>query len=256
MNIKIGVPNKEIYNFLLDNSSAIKDEYGIQIFRDDEEKLLRLFMDNRLELMLMSPLSYGKGMGSSDFRIIPGPCLSSESYTGLASIYFNRNCNNFKSLAAAKENDFLTIASRIILAERYNSFPEIFETKLPLDEMLQKYDTALVLEKSTGNDFALDLSEQWFDTYEFPLPLGFWVCKAEDYPKDIEQIVSKLTSDNGEEQQIFDNMEVNGNLYSREGYLIKKWSEDVENSLFETLQLLYMLQIYEDIPAVKVLGRD
>ncbi len=256
MPIRIGVPNNIQYDFLLENFAQLKAQYSLSLIRDSEDKILQMFKGNLLDAVLLSPLSYGKGMPDSDFRIIPSHCLALENYTGFASIYFNRNSNQFKTLAAESENSFLTIASRIVMAERYNSFPEIIEMKADKVKMLSKCDTAVLWERSTGDEFALDLTEQWFDTYEFPLPIAMWVCKAVDYPENIARIVEELTNSDKKEELVSEAIDINGSNYVREGVIHKYWNEDIENSLFQTLELLFLLQIYTDIPAIKVLDKE
>lgn len=256
MAIRIGIPKNEKYKFLIENIQSIQAQYSIKYIEDTEENILKMFKGNLLDAVLLSPYSYGLGMADSDFRIIPSHCIALENYTGYASIYFNRNANQFKTLASQKEDSFLTIVARIIMAERYNSFPQVVELNKTKEEMLNNCDTAVLWEQSTGDEFALDLSEQWFDTYEFPLPLAFWVTKAEDAPENVEQIINELTNSDKKEELISESIDINGSNYVREGVVHKYWNDDIENSLFQTLQLLYLLQIYTDIPAVKVLGRD
>jgi predicted solute-binding protein len=256
MPIRIGVPNNKQYDFLIENFKQVQAQHSLKLIRDTEDKILQMFKGNLLEVALLSPFSYGKGMSDSDFRIVPTHCIALENYTGFGSIYFNRNANQFKTMACEKENSYLTIVSRIIMAERYNSFPEIDEMKPEKDKMLSVCDTAVLWEKSNGNEFALDLSEQWFDTYEFPLPLAMWVTKSEDYPENIVSIIDELTNSDKLQELINEDIDINGSNYIREGIIHKYWDDDIENSLFQTLELLFLLQIFTDIPAVKVLGRD
>jgi hypothetical protein len=257
MSIKIGVPNLEIYNSLISEQNSVSQKYGVQIFRDQESRLLDLFLQNRLDAILASPLSYGKGVGVSDFRIIPTRCIALENYTGAASLFFNSNAKTLSKLAVNDENDFLTIASRIILAERYDSFPEIIKAKGDINEMLANADLAALWTRNSGLDSALDLSEQWFDTYEFPLPVGIWICKAEEYPEAIEKITEELAGEDlPNELPVQDHIHLAEETCDREGNVHFRWTDDIENSFAETLQLLYVLQLFSEMPAVKVLGKE
>ena len=257
MSIKIGIPNREIYNPLIEQFEQIKAEYDLQLFRDTEDRLAELFSKKKLDFAILNPIGYANGIGIADYRIVQQTCLAYENYTGELSIYFNRNAHQFKSMATAKETDYLTVIARIILAERYDSFPEIKEMKVDLQTMLEKCDTAVVWQGSTGNDFALDISENWFDTYEFPLPIGFWVCRADDHPEKINEIIAKLVNpEMPDEYPIMEHFHVADTEYERDGNVHYRWSEDIEAALNETMQLLFVLNILEAVPEIKLLTKD
>jgi len=257
MSIKIGIPNREIYNPLIERFEQIKAEYNLNLFRDSDERIAELFSQKKLDVALLNPIGYANGIGIADYRIIQQTCIAYENYTGELSIFFNRSANQFKSLAAVDEHDYLTVVARIILAERYDSFPEIKEVKSGLDAMLESCDTAVVWQGSTGNDYALDISENWFDTYEFPLPIGFWVCRADDYPQNINEIIAKLVNPElPDEFPIMEHFHVAESEYEREGVVHYRWSEDIETSLNETMQLLFVLQVLDAIPEIKLLPKE
>lgn len=257
MSIRIGIPNLDIYEPIIARFNEFKEKYDLQLFRDEDSRIADLFAMKKLDLVFLTPIGYGKGLGIADYRIIPHTCLAFENYTASISLFFNQNANRFKTLAAKSENDYITIAARIILAERYDTFPEVIEVKDGLENMLKTCDTAAVWHGSAGNDLALDISEQWFDTYEFPLPIGFWVCRAEDYPENIIEIVSSIAElDLNAEQAITEIHTLPDSDFYREGIIHYRWSDDIEQALFDTIQILFVLQIFNDVPAIKLLGRD
>ncbi len=257
MSIKIGIPNREIYNPLIERFEQIKGEYDLHLFRDTEDRIAELFSKKKIDVAILNPIGYANGLGIADYRIIQQNCIAYENYTGELSIYFNRSANQFKSLATVKESDYLTVVARMILAERYDSFPEIKEIKDDLPTMLEQCDTAVVWQGSTGNDFVLDISENWFDTYEFPLPIGFWVCRAEDYPANINEIIAKLVNPElPDEFPVLEHFHVADSEYEREGNIHYRWSEDIEAALNETMQLLFVLNVLEAIPEIKLLPKE
>ena len=170
MSIRIGIPSGEIYEKIVGSFETIREKYDLQLLRADDEQLGSMFAAGNLDLAFLSPLSYSMGMGKAEYRIIPETCLALEGYTGAYSIYFNPESRSIKTLAAKSDTSYLTIAARTILAERYDAFPETkvanVDAAVSIAEILEKADVALIARKSHAKEPALDLSEQWLDSYE------------------------------------------------------------------------------------------
>ena len=90
-----------------------------------------------------------------------------------------------------------------------------------------------------------------------PLPLAFWVCRAEEHPENIEQIINEIMSIDGKiEEHIHEEIINKKDYYEREGSILRKWNDEIEKSLEQCMQFLFFHQIFPAIPAVKVLGKE
>lgn len=258
MSIKIGVPTHKIYDSLIERFDEFKAKYDIQLFRDAESRIADLFANRKLDIAMLTPAGYAKGLAIADYRIIPEACLAHEEFTGELSMFFNPASNRFKVLSVNDEHEFLTMIVRMILAERYDSFPEVKVIKAPLEDMISNSDIAALHAENTGTDAALDVSEQWFDSFEFPLPLGLWVCRNEELEEDIvRQIITSIKAEDAvAELHIEENFNVAGIDYLREGNIHYEWNDDIRQALSDTLQMLFVSQYINDIPEVKVLGNS
>ena len=242
MSIKIGVPTHKIYDSLIERFDEFKAKYDIQLFRDAESRIADLFANRKLDIAMLTPAGYAKGLAIADYRIIPEACLAHEEFTGELSMFFNPASNRFKVLSVNDEHEYLTMIVRMILAERYDSFPEV----------------KVMHAENKGTDVALDVSEQWFDSFEFPLPLALWVCRNEELEEDIvRQIITSIKAEDAvAELHIEENFNVAGIDYLREGNIHYEWNDDIRQALSDTLQMLFVSQYINDIPEVKVLGNS
>jgi predicted solute-binding protein len=255
MKIKIAVPDNQIYQDLYRKVDDIKDEYNIELIKAGEKETRELMLTNRADLALLSPLGYGLGVTAADYRIVPGRAMSVYGYTGMASIFFKEGAETLTKAASAAPDDFLLLLGKILLAENYSMNPEVKQVKATRDIMLRDNDCAIVWDSSSGKDKALDISEEWFFLYYMPLPLAFWVCREEEYPPEVLDIIRKLASpDLIPEEEVVDNEALE--YGDRVGAIIWEWSDTIENALDEILQLLYFHQMIPEIPGIKILGRD
>lgn len=280
--MKIGIPSGHLYDRLIDNYSNMPDAGKITLLRGSDERLGEMFKNKELDIAFLSPLAYSGGVSDEEYRIIPTTCLALESYSGHLSVFFNSRARKLETLAARSETEYLTVAARIILAERYELFPEINIEDVgnrEISDLLKRSDMALIPGNSDAHDNSIDISEQWFDTYEFPLLLGCWVCreyevkKTEDaeeeaipqkdspeekeYIDRMKDITERLAAHDLEaEVPILQEFKINGKEHERKGTIHYRWSRDMADVMSETLQLLFVLQIFELVPAVKVLGDD
>ena len=117
--------------------------------------------------------------------------------------------------------------------------------------MLKKADAVVSWNKDIIESASLDVTEEWFDAFEMPLPIAFWVCRASGQTENLTEIIRALPDKNYK-----GNLQNIENIGSEGDVLITQWNEDVENSLEQVLQFLYFHQFFSDVPAVKVLGRE
>lgn len=255
MKTRIGIPETKIHQPLYHFSEEAADKYDLQIVRASEMKIAELMFASRLEAALLTPEGYGMAVKEADYRVIPGPALALINYTGSVSIYMKEGLDTLRTCAAADHENFLVKIGRILLAENYNIHPEKVIAKGTSDELLEKADSAIVQNEVLPGPQSLDVSEDWFTLYEMPLPVSFWVCREEEYPKNILEIVEAMAAKDLLNEEDLKDFTTDDHL-SRKGSIMWRWNEQVKNALGQVLQLLFFHQIIPEIPAVKVLGED
>ncbi len=248
----IVVPNTPLYSRLLINVKQIAAELGYNLVETNETNAYELSRKNRASLSLMTPLGYGKGLMDADYRIIPGPALISTGYTRLASFFFREGLKDVNSIGSPSPNDFLMIIGKILLLEKYGIRPKIKEVKGTYKDILKECELAISWEPGSANDLAMDISEEWFISYEKPLPVAFWVVRNEEEPSDVMDFVNAIASPNLEPDNISDNT----GEFPRTGIIEWQWKDDFENALEYVLHMLFYHQYFEDIPAVKIFGKE
>ena len=248
MKIRLAVPVNTITHKF--HSSYNKDEFpDVELFKVPENKVRDLLYANRVEAALIDPLTYGLGVKKGDFRIIPETALSSLSYTELVSVYFNKGLDTLRTIAVPDKSDYIVLISLILLGERYGIIPDIVEKKDYVGELLKEFDSAMIY----GHDKhfnGLDISEDWFDLYQKPMPLAFWVCRANEHPENIGEIVRRIAS-----KEIETDIEIGdkSNPEARFGRYIHKFTTEFESATEQVLDLLFFHKLIDVIPEVKVL---
>jgi predicted solute-binding protein len=255
--IRLAIPKNEIYNPLFEGCENYCKTNNIKYYKLSETECADFLLRNLVDAAFLSPLGYGKGVKVADFRIIPGPILVAEDYTGLATIYFKKGLEKVSSIQSNSPDDFIILIAQLLLKEKFGIDLKVEPSKGSKSEILSSYDSAVLWGSEKGDDVALDVSEEWFDLVEEPLPLGFWVCRAESYPPNIKEIVTKIASLSlPEKVEVEEQAEVEKNYYRRKGQIYWKWSPELESSIETVLLFLYLHQILNEIPAVKILDRD
>ncbi|MCX7909343.1 MAG: hypothetical protein N2560_07495 [Ignavibacteria bacterium] len=256
--IRLAFPRNEIYEPLFQECEIYCKSHNIKYYKLTEKECTDFLLQNIVDAAFLSPLGYGKGVKIADFRIIPGPILFAEDYTGLATIYFKKNLKEVSSIRSNTPDDFMMVVARLLLKEKFGIELNLEHNEGTKSEILSNFDSAILWGKESGEDVTLDITEEWFDLVEEPLPLGFWVCRAENYPPNIQEIISAIAS-----QTLPDKVEISEEFaedniqhYQRKGNIYWKWVPELESSIETALLFLYMHQLLTDIPAVKILSRD
>lgn len=249
MTLKLAIPNNPIYNPLAENKLPETD--AAHIIRDDEAKIAELMLKNRVDAALLTPISYGRAVADADYRIAPGYCLAASGFTKLASIYFKKGLKIIESGASPTPEDFIIKMGAIILSEKYDIHIDLQKSPEGVDKILEKRDAAIVWGESAFNDPALDVGEEWFANYETPLPLAFWVCRNEEAPENLYETLNMLAN-----TQIRNDVHIFDEETGRSGKLIWTWSDEIEAALDQVFHILYYRQELDEIPKIKILGRE
>ncbi len=256
MKINIGLPANPIYDIFAGNLEKVKENHDINIYRLRESDCIERFLAGSLQAAFLSPLGYGMGVKKADFRVVPGPCISVEGYSGILSLYFNEGLSSIKSCMAPDTEDYLIILSKILLAERYGMEVEISAGKGEVAAQLGKADAVLAYGRDESIGSSMDMTEDWLEHFEQILPLGFWVTKAEDdSPEGINDILAALASEEMP-RQVYTRDSSGDDDSAREGRILYFWDERIEEAFDQTLHLLYYHQYLPEIGAVKIFGQD
>ncbi len=248
MAIKIGISDSPLFDNLVHNYDKIKKRFDLEIYRFPSAKIADLYQKEKLDMAMLNPIEFSEMAGEGDNRIISTRCLALEEYTKELSLEFNPNASKIKTIAYSDDDNYLGMIARIILAERYDSFPE----KLGKNSK-EIADVELKWRAGTPQNTSLDLSELWFDTYEFPLILGFWICRGDfDACDPVELTNTLFDSRLPDEVKILEEIKTDEYSYESEGNIHYKWTEDLKQSLSELLELLFVSQIIDAVPEVKM----
>jgi len=255
MKIKIAIPTEDIFAPILINSINVENTEFIELIRLPQARCAELFHKGMVDVALISPLDYGKGINYGDYRIIKEPLLALSGYTQAATTYFKPRLKNINSIASNSPDDFMIIIGKILLSERYDVQSEIQKAKGNVSQILENFDTVIEWGCDETQIGALDITEDWQLSYEAPLILGMWVAKSEEIPEELPDLLRSFAGirvDAPIERGDNDSIANEG----RQGLLITAWDETIEESLENTLNLLYFHKYLSDIPAVKIFGLE
>lgn len=242
--IKIGIIEETLLTSLYHNYEIIKNKYNIELYSGTGDYISDLYKKGKLDLILVDPISFGKLTGEAENQIIPTHCLALESHTQNAHLEFNPKAKNVDSIYYAQEDEYFGLIARILLAERYNSF---------LDYVKDAKGSAVQVKRGKAklDSVSMDLSEIWFDTYEFPLVMGLWVCRKDfDKCDPVELTKALFNSELSDEEPVLSVVKSDGFEYEVEGNLHYKWNEDIAQSLAQMMELFFMSQIIDKVPQI------
>lgn len=256
MNIKIGIPDNPIYRQLFFNAESVCKEFGITLVSAPEREIGKLFESNKLDVAFLTPMDYGRGTKISDYRIVPSNVMAVSGYSRFASTFFKPGLKTLTTCGSPTPDDYLIVIGKILLAERYSIFVELSKSEsAKKDEILEKFDSAILWKKNFVDDTALDITEDWFDTYAMPLVMGAWVVRHLEEPEGIDRILRLFESDS-----IHNSVKVtdkpNEEYDPREGEITYTWSEEIEKSYDALLEILFYHQLTDEMASVKIMGDE
>jgi predicted solute-binding protein len=258
--MKIAIPDNPFYAPLLKNIEAVEQKYGVKFFKVTEQKCGELLLANSIDMALTSPLGYGMAVAQADYRVVPGPVAVLHSYTETASLYFKENAGEIEKAASPTPDDFLMQSAMIILAEKYDLHPSLERNNADVQELLKNYDAAIAWSTDDAATVALDISEDWFDTFEMPLPLAFWTYRLDDpeHPdENLKEIITELADESLKAEEWIGEKLTDGAAFdARAGKIQWKWNDETEEAIAGALQLLFLHLKIKEVPAVKIFGRD
>lgn len=246
--MRIAVPNLELASPLLANLASVCAEAGIEVRTATLEQCGELLLANMVDAALVSPLGYGMGVGRVDYRIVGGPCLALQDYTNIYGASFSEGSLDLASYTSSEPLAYMTLMMRLAMSEK-------FDVDLALADDPSTADCSIG-PTVAGMHQALDLGEEWFDMAESPLPVALWVIRVDAESENFEDIVNRAHTVGLTERPISEVVPLHADHSPREGAILYRWSESIEEGLLATLNTLYFHQHLREIPAIKLLGRD
>jgi len=246
--ITVAVPTLDLAVPVVSNIDHVCQARGWQVVRTSLDECGNLLKANRVDMALTSPYGYGKGVGVVDYRIIGGPCLALEDYTNCYGIDFPPHSRGLHHAYSPEPTAFSTIIGRLIMAEKFDVALELVSAKEQAD--------CLIGPVVSGQPPAMDLSEEWFDIVESPLPLALWVVRVDSEATDVEAFVTECADQLLLHTNVSELVAINADHMPREGKILYRWSSDVEEGLTAALHTLFYHQVLPELPAIKMIGRD
>ncbi len=241
----IAIPDLPLTDPLCTHVRAIADANGWTVRTASLDACGELLHANAVELALTTPLGYGRGVGTVDYRIIPGPCLALEDYTNAYGVWFNEGGGALATYASSEPGAFTTMVGRMVMAEKFDIL--LRETPAPAD---------CTIGAVTGALPSLDLGEEWFDLVESPLPVALWVARVDSDATELDRIVASFADEHLLARPVSELVPVTSDRMPREGRILYRWSDDVLEGLEAALHTLFYHQLLPEIPAIKLYGRD
>lgn len=192
-------------------------------------------LNENIELALIDPLTFVNIKKKKDIRVIPFRPIFLEDYCEVFGLDIAHTPSEQKKLLMPLENQYLFSIIKIILSERYN---------ITLNDISKDSGNILSL---FNNETMLDLSEDWYESFKIRLPLYFWVALVKDEVYELthfESIISSITKS--------DNTYISTEDKTREGQIVRTWDSECENSLDNTLELLFYHNLVPEIHACKL----
>ena len=245
--MKIAVPDAGLYAPLTAAAESVCAERGWSLVRAPIEQCGRMLLSHAVDAALVSPLGYGRGVGSVDYRIVPGPAMMLHDFTNVAGITFAAGATAIRTVTSQTPEDFLVTMGMLILSEK-------LDAELSMNPTITAADCTIDLATSGGTAM-MDVSEEWADLTDAPLPVALWACRIE---ADLDAVAAAVVAmaDAIEERPVSEMLPPSGDHFPREGRITYRWNDDSEEALAAVLDLLFFHQVLREIPAVKLLGRD
>lgn len=260
--ISIAVPNNPVYDVFVERFTEQVGAHRFRLLRTTDDQCAELLLHNRVEIAFLTPLGYGSAVTKVDYRIIPLYALLSEGFTGLGSVYFNPSLQSIDTVGTHNVHSFMTCAGQLVLSEKFDIEPMLHEdSRATVDTLLASNDAAITWTNEDHREASLDISEEWKDSFGVPLCLGFWVCRPDELPENIAEILKGFSGKTT--RQLFTDAEhipheedIDLELESRVGALQYEWNDESESIISTILEILYYRQKVSAISAVKLWERD
>ena len=266
--MRLALPTESLYAPLARNAEALAAQSGgaITVRKGTEEECEQWLANNLADAALVSLPAYGRGSAVQDYRIVPSTLCVLMGWTNAASILFAENAEVLEKAATSNPARFLAQAAQIILDEQYDIDVRLEKVSPISEHTTATHECVIAMHDEVPNPRGMDISEEWDMAFSSPLPLMLWVCRNEyvldaggeagERMEQLKRVTRRCADENLEAREARYEQQGIGDADLRDGIIQWMWSEDILESMQQTLQLLFYRQILGDIPELKVLGRD
>lgn len=244
----IAIPDGGIADPILTNVRKVCERLGWTIKTSTADGCGQLLLANMAGMALTTPLGYGQGVGKVDYRIVPGPCVAIQDYTNTHGIWFPHRDAELGTYTSDNLDGFTSLIGKSILAEK-------FEVVLEPSKDRELAD-CIIDEVKPFSSADMDLSEEWFDLIESPLPIGLWVCRVDSEIEGISEAIKEFADASVTDRQVSEMLSPDADRLPREGKILYRWTDEIEEGLTATLHTLFYHQHFSELPGIKILGRD
>lgn len=256
MTIAIPIDNP-LYEPLIANAQEVCQRRGITLLPcATEREVAELLLNRNAHCALLTPIGYGAGVAKVDYRIVPATALMLQGLTYQASAYINSTAKQLQRAVSAHTDDYLMLIGAMVLSEKFDQEITLEHGEGTLMQLLDGHDMVLARGFDQAQPIALDISDEWFDNTEEPLPVAIWVCRPQDVPDDLADILNEMSADNLPSHEHIHEHTLHGTNAEREGMIWWRWTEDMEPALNRVFETLFYMQGVREVPAVKLWGRD
>ncbi|HUL44182.1 MAG TPA: MqnA/MqnD/SBP family protein [Bacteroidota bacterium] len=163
-------------------------------FKSPAELALAL-RQHHLDGALLSSIDYAKDYAM--YRIVPGVGISSAGENGTIFLAFRENLRSIRTLAFDPRFSAEVVLAVIVLAEKYDSKPQLIPKTGTPEKLLAAADCVLLVGNAASR-FAehtqkIDLVEEWSDITGLPFVHGFWASRENALGSDEIEALKQCT---------------------------------------------------------------
>ena len=232
----------------------LKEENKFILRESNPAELAIKLRQKELDGAFLSPIDFAKDY--SMYRIIPRVAAVSRKASGTIILVFKEDTRTIRSIGADPAYGSEIVLASIILAEKFETYPQIIPTSKGPECLNQNADACLVCGnaalKLSGYNNKIDLVDEWYDLTELPYVHGFWVTRENALTK--EEIDSIIKSGEDTSTHIIES--TNADVQSESSLVSFSFGEIEIQGVVEFLRMAYYHGILKDIPEVRFIGKE
>jgi|GEM_PF-1579721 len=256
--MRIVVPHHSLTKPLLANAVQACSDFGASLRELSADDCERYLADSLADAALLSPLQYSRISDYTECTIIPATCVALSGFTNAMGIFLSDTVAHIRSIGAYNPDDFVTIMGSIILRERYEAASTAIH-KLSTDGAPDSEDAKLdAIIRVPDAEYAvaqLDVSEEFTDMAESPLPILLWVVRHEVAHRTTHDALLAM-ADATTELHVAEAGVIGKDYEPRAGTVLYRWSDEVEDGLDAAVNLLFYHQALTVLPEIRILTPD
>jgi len=235
--MKIAFTKNQISELLVRDNLGINND--LSLINIEQDEIVKKLSNGLIEAALVDPATYSKLKKNNDVRIVPCSALFFEDYTKTIGLIITESKSELNKLSLPFSSYYIFQVAKLLLAERYHvsimDVPSIGGSEIVMN----------------NENATLDISEDWYESFKFKLPLLFWVVKYDDGKVLLEDYVNIFNSISLTQDEFFTTED-----QTRQGRIIRHWDKECEESLDETLELLFYHNIVAELFCSKLYSND